>query len=132
MTGRERGKGKIPAGAPSNVGLIPQSVSSLAFCPGAEPGSRLLASSSQKRKADNPRGGTMHATLAFLNAAGRHTARLTPNNRAFMRVMNALLAIVPGSLLAGPRRKPKSKKARRQPGGNDTHASRHLDRHDFL
>ncbi len=53
----------------------------------------------------------MHATLAFLNAAGRHTARQTPNNRAFMRVMNALLAIVPSSLRAKPRRKPNSKKA---------------------
>jgi len=53
----------------------------------------------------------MHATLAFLNAAARRTARLTPRNRAFMRVLNTLLAIVPSSLLAAPRRKPKSKKA---------------------
>jgi hypothetical protein len=52
----------------------------------------------------------MHATLAFLNAAGRRTARLTPNNRAFMRVMNTLLANVPYSLLAAPRKKTKSKK----------------------
>jgi len=57
----------------------------------------------------------MHATLAFLNAAGRRTARMTPKNRSFMQVMTALLAIVPGSLLSGPRRKRKSK----QTGGPD-------------
>jgi hypothetical protein len=58
----------------------------------------------------------MHATLAFLNAAGRRTARLTPKNRAFMRVMTALLAIVPGSLLSSPRRRRKSRKTA-VPGG---------------
>jgi hypothetical protein len=59
----------------------------------------------------SPEEETMHATLAFLNAAGRRTADPTPNNRAFMRVMNTLLAIVPSSLLAAPRRKLKSKGA---------------------
>jgi hypothetical protein len=34
----------------------------------------------------------MHATLAYLNAAGRRATRLTPSNGAFMRVMNTLLA----------------------------------------
>jgi hypothetical protein len=50
----------------------------------------------------------MHATLAFLNAAGRRTTDPTRNNRAFMRVMHTLLAIVPSSLLAAPQREPKS------------------------
>ena len=66
----------------------------------------------------------MHATLAFLNAAGRHTARRTPHNRAFMRVMNALLTIVPGSLLAGPRRKRKSKKADLRAGRSPNFSTR--------
>ena len=34
----------------------------------------------------------MHATLAYLNAAGRRATRLTPSNRAFMQVMDTLLA----------------------------------------
>jgi hypothetical protein len=38
----------------------------------------------------------MHATLAYLNAAGRRATRLTPSNGAFMRVMNTLLAGLAG------------------------------------
>lgn len=73
----------------------------------------------------------MHATLAFLNAAGRRTTRPTPGNPAFMRVMNALLAIVPSSLLAAPRRKPKSKKGAEPqaapiPGQRHPTAVRHI------
>jgi len=61
----------------------------------------------------------MHATLAFLNAAGRRTARMTPKTRSFMQVMTALLAIVPGSLLSGPQRKRKSKQAGGPDGGTN-------------
>jgi hypothetical protein len=39
----------------------------------------------------------MHATLAYLNAAGRRATRLTPSNGAFMRVMNTLLAGAQGT-----------------------------------
>jgi len=39
----------------------------------------------------------MHATLAYLNAAGRRATRLTPRNGAFMRVMNTLLAGAQGA-----------------------------------
>jgi hypothetical protein len=39
----------------------------------------------------------MHATLAYLNAAGRRATRLTPSNGAFMRVMNTLLAGLAGA-----------------------------------
>jgi hypothetical protein len=34
----------------------------------------------------------MHATLAYLNAAGRRATYLTRNNSAFMQVMDTLLA----------------------------------------
>jgi hypothetical protein len=44
----------------------------------------------------------MHATLAYLNAAGRRAARLTPSNGAFMRVMDTLLV---GAQGARPRKK---------------------------
>jgi hypothetical protein len=44
----------------------------------------------------------MHATLAYLNAAGRRATRLTPSNGAFMRVMGTLLA---GAQGARPRKK---------------------------
>jgi len=36
----------------------------------------------------------MHATLAYLNAAGRRTTRSTSRNWAFIRVMDSLLANV--------------------------------------
>jgi hypothetical protein len=39
----------------------------------------------------------MHATLAYLNAAGRRATRLTPSNRAFMQVMDTLLARTHGA-----------------------------------
>jgi hypothetical protein len=39
----------------------------------------------------------MHATLAYLNAAGRRATRLTPGKGAFMRVMDALLAGAQGA-----------------------------------
>jgi hypothetical protein len=38
----------------------------------------------------------MHATLAYLNAAGRR-ARLTPSNGALMRVVDTLLAGAQGA-----------------------------------
>jgi hypothetical protein len=44
----------------------------------------------------------MHATLAYLNAAGRRATRLTPGKGAFMRVMDTLLA---GAQGARPRKK---------------------------
>jgi hypothetical protein len=44
----------------------------------------------------------MHATLAYLNAAGRRATRLTPNNGALMRVMDTLLA---GAKGARPKKK---------------------------
>ena len=39
----------------------------------------------------------MHATLAYLNAAGRRATRLTPRNCAFMQVMDTLLANTHGA-----------------------------------
>jgi hypothetical protein len=44
----------------------------------------------------------MHATLAYLNAAGRRATRLTPSNGAFMRVMNTLLTGLTGAHGARP------------------------------
>jgi hypothetical protein len=44
----------------------------------------------------------MHATLAYLNAAGRRSTRLSPSNGAFIRVMDTLLAGAQGKL---PRKK---------------------------
>ena len=38
----------------------------------------------------------MHATLAYLNAAGRRATRLTRSSCAFIQVMDALLAGVQG------------------------------------
>jgi len=48
----------------------------------------------------------MHATLAYLNAAGRRATRLTRSGCAFIQVMDALLAGVQGAW----RRKAKSTK----------------------
>jgi hypothetical protein len=39
----------------------------------------------------------MHATLAYLNAAGRRATRLTRSNCAFMQVMDTLLANTRGA-----------------------------------
>jgi hypothetical protein len=47
----------------------------------------------------------MHATLAYLNAAGRRATRSAPGNGAFMRVMDTLLAGTEG---ARPRKKKKT------------------------
>ena len=47
----------------------------------------------------------MHATFAYLNAAGRRATRLTPSNGAFMRVMDTLLAGLAGAQGARPRKK---------------------------
>jgi hypothetical protein len=44
----------------------------------------------------------MHATLAYLNAAGRRATRSAPGKGAFMRVMDTLLAGTEG---ARPRKK---------------------------
>jgi hypothetical protein len=46
----------------------------------------------------------MHATLAYLNAAGRRATRLTRSSCAFIQVMDALLAGAQGAW----RRKAKS------------------------
>jgi hypothetical protein len=53
----------------------------------------------------------MHATLAYLNAAGTRATRLTRSNSAFMRVMDTLLA----NMHSGARRKPKSPRPARKP-----------------
>jgi hypothetical protein len=42
----------------------------------------------------------MHATLPYLNAAGRRMTRLTPSSCAFMQVMDILLVSA-----QGPRRR---------------------------
>lgn len=39
----------------------------------------------------------MHATLAYLNAAGRRATRSTPTNHAFMQVMDTLLISTHGA-----------------------------------
>jgi hypothetical protein len=39
----------------------------------------------------------MHATLAYLNAAGRRTTRLTPSSCEFMQVLDTLLAGTQGA-----------------------------------
>jgi hypothetical protein len=44
----------------------------------------------------------MHATLAYLNAAGRRATRVTPSNGAFMRVMDTLLTGLSGAQGARP------------------------------
>jgi len=47
----------------------------------------------------------MHATFAYLNAAGRRATRLTSSNGGFMRVMDTLLAGLAGAQGARPRKK---------------------------
>lgn len=54
----------------------------------------------------------MHATLAYLNAAGRRATRLTPSSCAFMQVMDTLLASTQGAR----RRKAKSPRPIRKTG----------------
>jgi hypothetical protein len=54
----------------------------------------------------------MHATLAYLNAAGTRATRLTRSNSAFMRVMHTLLA----NTHSASRRQPKSRRPVRKPG----------------
>ena len=54
----------------------------------------------------------MHATLAYLNVAGRRATLLTPSKCAFMRVMDTLLA----NAHAAPRRKTKPPRAFRKTG----------------
>jgi hypothetical protein len=39
----------------------------------------------------------MHATLAYLNAAGRRATRLTPSSCEFMQVLDTLLASTHGA-----------------------------------
>ena len=51
----------------------------------------------------------MHATLAYLNAAGRRATLLNPANCAFMQVMDTLLANTHGA----SRRKAKSRPIRK-------------------
>jgi len=56
----------------------------------------------------------MHATLAYLNAAGRRAARLTRSSCAFIQVMDALLAGAHGAWrrkAKSPRRIAKTDKA---------------------
>jgi len=47
----------------------------------------------------------MHATFAYLNAAGRRATRLTPSNGGFLRVMDTLLAGLAASKAHDPERK---------------------------
>jgi len=54
----------------------------------------------------------MHATLAYLNAAGKRATRLTPRNCAFMQVMDTLLA----NTHAASRRKAKAPRQIRKAG----------------
>jgi hypothetical protein len=54
----------------------------------------------------------MHATLAYLNAAGRRATRLTPNKCAFLQVMDTLLANTHGA----SRRKATSPRSIRKAG----------------
>jgi hypothetical protein len=54
----------------------------------------------------------MHATLAYLNVAGRRATRLTRSNCAFIQVMDTLLANTHGA----SRRKAKSPRPIRKTG----------------
>jgi hypothetical protein len=65
-----------------------------------------------RNRAPALRSDDMHATLAYLNAAGQRAARLSPSKCVFLQVMDTLLANPHGA----PRRKAKRLRAIRKVG----------------